>query len=553
MKPKVTVAEILAYRSLRAPREDRSILLVPSLHSIAGAVRQNILCKLEPSSAPGLSFDGEWLAKARREFVHAALAWTGSYTDTGWAVPCCDNVARGRAPLLLAGHQTEMFHPGVWFKNAVLSRAAQSVGGLGVNILIDADSPKTAAIRVPTVVDGRVTAFAISPDRTETGLPYEELFVRDWDCFSSFGERTYRRISHLVPTTMVREYWDLVQNRAAEIRQLAWSVAQARHLTEQKWGWRTLEIPQSSVCDLPSFAEFAALIWNQAEAFADVHNRMLALYRRIHKIRTEARPVPNLRRHGDWQETPFWIWSADQPRRRRMLVRRMDHCIQISDGTATLACVKADDFVGAASVWADLRRQGIKIRGRALITTMWARMILGDMFIHGIGGAKYDQVTDAIIQDFFGIRPPTFAVASATLQLPVQGDRAPARNVDDPGELRQKLRQIRYHPERFLDLAALPEKDREQATTIIGEKLRWGATPNAPENAAARYRAIVGANEALGTLLRRDRDKLLQAIHLAERQSRDATILTSREFAFCLYPEAHLQDFFQSQLDPSLA
>ena len=32
--------------------------------------------------------------------------------------------------------------------------------------------------------------------------------------------------------------------------------------------------------------------------------------------------------------------------------------------------------------------------------------VLSDLFIHGIGGAKYDELTDEIIRRFFGIEPP---------------------------------------------------------------------------------------------------------------------------------------------------
>ena len=59
------------------------------------------------------------------------------------------------------------------------------------------------------------------------------------------------------------------------------------------------------------------------------------------------------------------------------------------------------------------------LRPRALTLTLFARLCLGDFFIHGIGGGKYDEVTDAIIRDYFGIEPPAYQVLSATLHLPL--------------------------------------------------------------------------------------------------------------------------------------
>ena len=45
--------------------------------------------------------------------------------------------------------------------------------------------------------------------------------------------------------------------------------------------------------------------------------------------------------------------------------------------------------------------EGIRLRPRALTTTMYLRLAMGDLFLHGIGGAKYDQLTDRIIEHFF--------------------------------------------------------------------------------------------------------------------------------------------------------
>ena len=38
----------------------------------------------------------------------------------------------------------------------------------------------------------------------------------------------------------------------------------------------------------------------------------------------------------------------------------------------------------------------------------FSRFMLGDLFIHGIGGAKYDELGDEIARRFFGIEPPGF-------------------------------------------------------------------------------------------------------------------------------------------------
>ena len=94
-----------------------------------------------------------------------------------------------------------------------------------------------------------------------------------------------------------------------------------------------------------------------------------------------------------------------------------------------------------------LAERGVRIRTRALITTLAARLLLGDLFLHGIGGAKYDHVTDRLIADFFGLEPPGYMVVSGTLHLPVT--HQPARG-DDLLQLRHRIRELEFHPEQFV-------------------------------------------------------------------------------------------------------
>ena len=39
---------------------------------------------------------------------------------------------------------------------------------------------------------------------------------------------------------------------------------------------------------------------------------------------------------------------------------------------------------------------GWELRPRALTLTIWARLLIADLFVHGIGGAKYDRISDTM-------------------------------------------------------------------------------------------------------------------------------------------------------------
>ena len=84
---------------------------------------------------------------------------------------------------------------------------------------------------------------------------------------------------------------------------------------------------------------------------------------------------------------------------------------------------------------------------------MWARLLVADLFIHGIGGAKYDRVTDDIIRRYFKIEPPGMACVSATLTLDVP---APEVTQEDLLTAERRLRDIRFKPHRYLPPGSFP-------------------------------------------------------------------------------------------------
>src|SRR5205085_9917680 len=52
-------------------------------------------------------------------------------------------------PLVLAGHQPELFHPGVWIKNFALHGLARRHQLTALNLVVDNDTVKATALRLP--------------------------------------------------------------------------------------------------------------------------------------------------------------------------------------------------------------------------------------------------------------------------------------------------------------------------------------------------------------------------------------------------------------------
>ncbi len=529
---------------LNAPREDHSHLIEPPLdlaNVMLAANRRSICgadCEIQGRTICQLS------GEARKQLLAAAQQYTRVYRDV--------KVPSEPKAVFLAGHQPEMFHPGVWYKNFVLARLARDHNAVAVNLQIDSDAMKSAALRVPGGTVENLHIDSVPFDRAVANSPFEQRTILDRGIFEPFGDRAASHLRSLVPNSLVQKYWPLAVARSRETGNIGASLAQARHQMEGEWGVQTLELPQSTVCDLPAFRWFIAHLLCHLPRLWEIYNTALLDYRREHKVRSSAHPVPELATEGDWLEAPLWIWTIDDPRRRRLFVRQRNDELQLSDRgkiDVRLSITAESDAATAVQQLADLAAAGIRIRTRALITTLAARLLLGDLFVHGIGGAKYDVLTDRIISRFFGIDPPGYVVVSGTLLLPID---SPAPAGKDQSTVRRCLRELEFHPERFLD-AADPETtaDGKSIANWIAEKRRWIGTEQTPENARQRCQAIRRANEALQPAM----------VPLRERWSTEATrfkshehakaILGSRQYGFVLFPEQALTNFLLPVLEKS--
>jgi len=174
---------------------------------------------------------------------------------------------------------------------------------------------------------------------------------------------------------------------------------------------------------------------------------------------------------------------------------------------------------------------------------MYARLVLSDLFIHGIGGAKYDQLTDALIQQFFDTPAPAFMTLTATMQLPLE---LPAASDDDLRQVGQKLRELKYHPEDFAH-ASTAEGQREIAE-LAADKHKWLAMAPPSGQGFKRHQGITGANQAMQPYVKELRQQLLREQKQTASALRRRKLLASREFSFCLFPARKLRSAFRAML-----
>lgn len=526
----------------RAPQEDGEVLADPPLARVGALLAENRRRLAEGIDIQGRPL-GELRGLARQEALAAAVDYLAGAGETLPFIP--------PSGLVLAGHQPELFHPGVWVKNFALQGIARAHGCTPLNLVVDNDTAKSTGLRLPVRSLNREGAggplahdsslsscdpsvgLRVEPfDRWTGEMPYEELHVQDESLFATFAARAMENMDCWNLHPLLPEFWAEACRQAPRTPLLGERFAAARRWLERRWGCHNLEVPISALCRTEAFAWFAGHLLGRLADFHEIYNRAVREYRQRFGIRSRNHPVPDLAADGDWLETPFWGWRAGQSRRGRLFARLLrNNRIELRVGMEEWPSLSRE--IGD---WNRLLAPGFKVRFRALTTTLFARVFLGDLFIHGIGGAAYDALTDEIIRRFYCLEPPGFLTLSATLHLPLP--TFPIR-LEQYRQLAHRLRDLEYNPHRHLPATVSTEVSR-----LVQDKQSWiDRAPAASAGRKERFRAIRSINEKLHSQVADQEDALRRELACRERQLAANAILQRRDYAFCLFPEAKLRPF----------
>jgi hypothetical protein len=535
---------VIAPRRLRAPPEDRLVLAQPPLPEVGRLLTAN----RQTLAGVRLCILGRPFEELCRVARQAAVGEAREYLrQAGEPVPSFDDRS-----LLLAGHQPELFHPGVWVKDFALNGLAHAHGATPINLVVDNDTAKTTALRVPLgdlfrlppsapVASAPPHPVQVPFDRWEGEVPYEERRVLDEALFADFPDRVARVLAGWDLQPLLPAFWAEARRQAARTPLLGERFAAARRSLERAWGCHNLELPVSRLCRTEPFAWFVCDLLAQLPRFHDVYNTCLHEYRRLYGLRSRSHPVPDLAAEDGWLEVPLWAWHPDRPRRGRLMARPGPTAVQLRvEGEAwpSLPLTPQGDPAPAVAAWRELERHGFKVRSRALTNTLYARLFLGDLFMHGIGGAKYDELTDEIVRRFYGFEPPGYLVLSATLLLPLP--TPPARPASCAG-LARCLRDLHCNPQRHLDDGLAADL---RAAALAEQKLEWiTRTPRNGRERRERYRALQHLTAELRPYLAQREGQVRQELARCDFQLQVNAVLKRRDYAFCLFPEAALRPF----------
>lgn len=460
---------------------------------------------------------------------------------------------------VVGGHQPELFHPGVWFKNFLLSGLSQKLSRNGnscqaLHVIIDHDLAKADAIKTLFEKDGkRILRNSVLPFRSAAHppLPWQSTYLEPSMLSKWIDVKT------VVEQDCVSQGWEPLLSQHFSVLEKcilnSVSVSDAftifRRSIELACGIENREVRMSQLCERFAFGEFFFRCLAESTKLVDAYNQSRNEFRQRRKIRNAAQPVPELQFEAGWQEMPFWVYRSrpanskvEQDNYRSKLwfsQSKQGRFIANSPSQGASLLLRVPDSIDFAEnkssiydVWNEWNRQGICIRPRALMTTFFLRYVLSDLFVHGVGGGLYDSVTDEIAVRLWGLTPPKMIVASATLHLPVV--EPVAADAVDEGKLRKQLRWLRSSPERFLDVSSPSAKNLlEQHQSLVA---------NIPDGQgkADWHRQIASLRSRIHDRIRNESASIELASNQLIQQRQQKSLGASREYSFAVFSESDI-------------
>lgn len=473
------------------------------------------------------------LQQLRREARREATATAAAFSRV-LGVPV-DEAPADPPLIVMTGHQPELYHPGIWVKDFLLQRMAEETGATAIDVVVDSDGFDLVELRVPCFRPeaarcASVLSVAV-PDGCFAGTPVPT----QKEC-AVFRDAGLDALSTLPAPALLRHFAvfaESLMEAAEDAANLAETITIARRRYEASAGTTYLELPLTQQAGTGAFLRFVTHIALNATTFADAYNAELDMFRARTSTRSVAQPFPNLRVQGDLVELPFW-W-LENGRRRPLWARTGAPALVVDDTVVIELDTDAEHAYTAMQAAAPM------IAPKALALTMFERVFVADLFIHGVGGGRYDEVTDGVIRRFFGIEPPRYVVASMTLLLPLGGH---AVTEEEVAAAEQRLNRLRHNPDQLLgEIEFDTSSERELATSL--SEVKCGLVVAIGETNADK-KAIGARIREVNTELARLMEPLVAetAVELERLKSqRDAgEVLADRTYAFCLWDPREVAD-----------
>lgn len=445
----------------------------------------------------------QWAISTTTETDRAALAECVAVRAERLGTPELSRTA----PVITAGHQASLWHPGILAKYIAMAKAAEKGGAAMLNIVVDHDVQETLSLQLPMNQSGRLATVKIKlapGDRSvpmASSPPMNSLAVLD----------TLRATRSRLGKTLVVDV-ESIMAAFEDIPECRTAAEQVSVVLGRLMRPYTGSIPLlfgSDLLDLPAGKEIIEQMRDDAGHCVNCYNRAVVAY--------PESGIEPLDVASDHVELPLWGLAWQEPR-RRVFVSCSGRDPRLSLGHGQMVDTTETTLAP-----------------RALLLTGLMRLAYCDLFVHGTGGARYDRVTEHWFKTWLGVELAPMTVASADLYMRFD---APLAQFSDVARAKWWGHHLPHNLDRALDLAG----------SMIDQKHRLLAHMDDDRDRLRRFEGFRQIHQINDALVRQHPAALAEAkrqLDLAEVGAANRIVADKRDWCFALYPPEQLHDLVQ--------
>ncbi|RIL04462.1 MAG: hypothetical protein DCC75_12605 [Proteobacteria bacterium] len=315
--------------------------------------------------------------------------------------------------IIMAGHQPVNFHAGLIQKVNTLCRIAEETDSLALHVIIDTDEGLGGEIAFPLLRNG--VYFVSSVALAEGPALFLEQTISSESKQAVLIEqvRSALKLCRLEQALFGLARYAEVMAKLAGCR-LSHAASISRRIFSDPSNYS--EVPLSYLIGTSAIRGLFLDLVRTDTDLHQIYNRVLEEYRVSHKIKNRANPFPNLTVRGKSLELPFWVIPGSGRR--------------------------APLFTG------DKIPESALVAPKGAITTLLLRYFVADLFIHGLGGERYDTFTDILAQQLLTAETLSFGVTSATRYL----FEEQIESYEEALRWKERLRSASSHLQEFLGM-----------------------------------------------------------------------------------------------------
>ncbi|MFQ5560946.1 MAG: hypothetical protein ACE5FU_10235 [Nitrospinota bacterium] len=506
----------MSFIKTKAPSQDGSVLIQPDPSQISLALEENKeLFSRFSFEVAGLSAQA-FREETRKEFFSLAKAYTTQVMPLESPLP--STLHDPEFKIIQTGHQPGFSHPGIMLKYSLLDLLSKKFDGLGVNLAVDHDIAGQIGCSLPSELEPGTTRHENLFSEVES-MPLEYITAPAPTEIQRFFSSIEKHLSEPHFRTLLsnfRKWKTLVSKQPKDHLKTATDfLVSARRSFFHEQRNISVDIPVSLLSGSQMFLHFFLHIAKHAELFISVYNSELSKYRKEHKVRYAANPFPDLKSDGELFELPFWFFY--RKKRHTLFVKTVKGKTVLFSGGKELTALPTPG--NPSSLDPALRKQ---LRPKAIPLTLFNRLFFSDIFVHGTGGGKYDEITDGVIKSFFKVSPPKYITATLT--------RFPNVPIESQGnkieKLESKLRDTRFNPDRYV-------KNMDEQTKRKQALLEEIKKPGADRKTIGIE--IKSINQNLLPLVVPVQQKLLDELSALKEEEKRFTSVQRRDFPYFFF------------------